>query len=65
MITTTPAHALGCSLQLGTLKSGSWADWVGWRLPETREDPIPQILESHDLAEVTCVAGKVVHHEQV
>ncbi len=65
MITTTPAHALGSGLQLGTLKSGSWADWVGWRLPEPREDPIPQILESHDLAEVTCVAGKVVHHEQI
>ena len=65
MITTTPAHALGCGLQLGILKSGSWADWVGWRLPEPREDPISQILDSHDLAEVTCVAGKVVHHEQV
>lgn len=65
MITTTPARALGFGLQLGTLKSGSWADWVAWRLPEPREDPIPQILKSRDLAEVTCVAGKVVHHEQI
>jgi len=64
MITTLPAQALGQQKTLGTLQSGRWADWVGWRVP-LNQDPIPAILQSIGPAEVTCVGGKITQHEKI
>ena len=64
MITTAPARALGCESKLGTLQTGSWADWVGWRIPTT-QDPIPLILQGIDPAEISCVGGKITVHEKI
>ena len=64
MITTIPARALGCESKLGTLQTGAWADWVGWRVP-LDHDPFTAILESSDPAELTCVAGKITRHEKI
>jgi cytosine/adenosine deaminase-related metal-dependent hydrolase len=64
MITTAPARALGYESKLGTLQTGSWADWVGWRIP-TAQDPIPLILQGMDPAEISCVGGKITVHEKI
>jgi cytosine/adenosine deaminase-related metal-dependent hydrolase len=64
MISTAPARALECESRLGTLQTGSWADWVGWRIPTT-QDPIPLILQGIDPAEISCVGGKITVHEKI
>lgn len=62
MITSSPARALRIENKLGTLQTGSWADWAGWRIPPD-QDPIESILESHGPAEASCVAGRVNRHD--
>jgi cytosine/adenosine deaminase-related metal-dependent hydrolase len=64
MITTAPARALGYESKLGTLQSGSCADWVGWRIPTT-QDPISLILQGTDPSEISCVGGKITFHEKI
>jgi imidazolonepropionase-like amidohydrolase len=64
MITTAPARALGYESKLGTLQTGSCADWVGWRIP-TAQDPIPLILQGMDPAQISCVAGKITVYEKI
>jgi len=63
-LTTTPARALQLEEKLGTLQVGRWADWIGWEIP-TNHDPVSWILQSHDPAQVSCVAGRITQHDPV
>jgi len=63
-LTTTPARALQLEEKLGTLQVGSWADWIGWQIP-ANHDPVSWILQSHDPAQVSCVAGRITQHDPI
>ena len=63
-LTTSPAHALQLEDRLGTLQVGRWADWIGWKIP-ANHDPVSWILQSHDPAQVSCVAGRITQHDPI
>lgn len=63
-LTTSPAHALQLEDKLGTLQVGRWADWIGWKIP-ANHDPVSWILQSHDPAQVSCVAGRITQHDPI
>ena len=63
-LTTYPAHALQLEDKLGTLQVGRWADWIGWKIP-ANHDPVSWILQSHDPAQVSCVAGRITQHDPI
>ena len=63
-LTTTPARALQLEDKLGTLQVGRWADWIGWKIP-AHQDPVSWILQSHDPAQVSCVAGRITQHDPI
>ena len=63
-LTTYPARALQLEDKLGTLQVGRWADWIGWKIP-ANHDPVSWILQSHDPAQVSCVAGRITQHDPI
>ena len=63
-LTTSPARALQLEDKLGTLQVGRWADWIGWKIP-TNQDPVSWILQSHDPAQVSCIAGRITQHDLI
>ena len=63
-LTTTPARALQLEDKLGTLQVGRWADWIGWKIP-AHQDPVSWILQSHDPAQASCVAGRITQHDPI
>jgi imidazolonepropionase-like amidohydrolase len=63
-LTTSPARALQLEDKLGTLQVGRWADWIGWQIP-SNQDPVSWILQSHDPAQVSCVAGRITQHDSI
>lgn len=63
-LTTSPARALQLEDKLGTLQVGRWADWIGWKIP-ANHDPVSWILQSHDPAQVSCVAGRITQHDPI
>ena len=63
-LTTSPARALQLEDKLGTLQVGRWADWSGWKIP-ANHDPVSWILQSHDPAQVSCIAGRITQHDLI